>query len=138
MYDIKQITNYDILNNGTITKTVRVGGDKGYDRTVTYKIISFALPGVIKLGYCCEPKAIQYPIFLRAISENAKEFQIGKSGMFEIQSEEWQDINNEEMEPQIMQVPIIEVLIPWKYNEEDENFLGYKFKLDYCFSNNIN
>lgn len=131
--NIKQYTNFDVANFNTATKTVRVGGDLGEDREVQYKIITFS-PGIIKFGYCCEPKALQYPIFIQTTDQSLKEFQIGKTGMFEIQPEEWINVNDLEPKEEEMLVSILQILVPWKWINEpvDENFKGYNFKLDYA------
>lgn len=87
MINIKQITNYDLLNVTSIErKSIRVGGRvvREYD----YKIISEELLGgqPFKLGYCCEDFSKDYPIFL-TIDGEEREFQLGKTGMFEFQPE---------------------------------------------------
>ena len=73
-YNIKQVTNYDVQDNATIQRQITIpnrvpdgkGGYKIVDEIVTvdYKL---ALDGVniLKLGYCCEPKGVDYPIYLQ-------------------------------------------------------------------------
>lgn len=142
MYNIKQITNFDIKNAITTTKNVIAGGDIGYDkhvyRAVQYKTISqvYLRNSITKFGYCCEPKAIQYPIFL-TINGIEKEFQIGKSGMFELQPEEWTNVNAYDPEDLETNVIVTEIKVPWRFDEvDDENYQGYNFKLDFIYTIN--
>ena len=83
-YNIKQITNFDILDKQVVGeyKVANVPDSKKEE----YVHIEFeAGKKVMKLGYCCEPKAIGYPIILYFNSTNGKIFEVGKTGMFEIQ-----------------------------------------------------
>lgn len=131
--NIAQITNYDLENvSEEKLKTVHIGGDKGSNREVIYKV----LPAVYlhfpihKIGYCCESRAIQYPIFI-----NEKEFQIGKTGMFEIQPEELKILNSSETEP--IEVNINSIWVPWYDNsikEPESN--GFKFTFDFMYETN--
>ena len=162
MYNIKQYTNFsnEIKNAEEVIQEVVAGGDIGIDeakkkyaegdthytangeKKVTYKKITSSIlkNNISKFGYCCEPKAIQYPIFLTVVSSKnpnqSKEFQIGKTGMFELQPEVWIDINDYEPEEQEANVIVTEIKIPWKFNEESENYQGYNFKLDFIYSIN--
>ena len=137
MYNIKQITNFEAQSLPSGTKTVKAGGDQGHYKEVTYKIITFPR-GTDKFGYCCEPKAIQYPIWIRtSVDDNIKEYQIGKTGMFEVQPEEWQNVNDPDSEEEILEIFIKEVWVPWQWNaESDPNEYGYNFKLDYAYDPN--
>lgn len=142
MYNIKQITNFDIKDAITTTKNVIAGGDIGYDkhsyRSVQYKTISqsYLRNTISKFGYCCEPKAIQYPIFL-TINGVEKEFQIGKTGMFELQPETWMNVNRDDSEEQEANVIVSEIKVPWRFDEpNDENYQGYNFKLDFIYTTN--
>ena len=95
MSDIKQITNFSLTDIPIPTPIHK----KGESTTTTYPYHTITLPnGVFKIGYCCEPKGIGYPIFIKdnISSHDQFEFQIGKTGMLEIQPETWRDINNEE------------------------------------------
>ena len=127
MYDIKQITNYDlsspVTSYYTITTHIRpnvniAGGT--IKRNVNYAVITFN-KDIPKFGYCCEPKALSYPIFI-----DNKEFQIGKTGMFEIQPEEWINVNDEESYEQETNVTIRSLEVP----------IGFNFKLDYIYPDN--
>ena len=73
-----------------------------------------------KLGYNCEPKGIGYPIYL-TISGVEKQFYVGKTGMYEIQPEPFNDINDDNPQEKIAEVYITEVKVP----------KGIRFKLDY-------
>lgn len=117
--NIKQITNYDISSLPTTQKQITIGGIiQNYD----YKVITL-IGSITKLGYCCEPKGIGYPIFLtfNTHPDQEKEIEIGKTGMYEYQEEEWMDLNDEETEVQTAIVYTIKVLVP----------VGIKFTLDY-------
>ena len=141
MNNIKQITNFDIKDAITVTKSVIAGGDIGYDkhgrRTVEYKVLSqtYLKNNINKFGYCCEPKAIQYPIFL-TINGIEKEFQIGKTGMFELQPDTWQDVNSYNPEEQESNVVVTEIKVPWRFDENENNYQGYNFKLDFVYNAN--
>lgn len=148
MYNIKQITNFDIKDAATVIKQVVAGGDVGYDvhgyKIVEYKTVSqtYLKNNIPKLGYCCEPKAIQYPIFL-TINGQEEEFQIGKTGMFEMQPETWINVNAHEPEINESNVLVTEIKVPWRWLEdptdpepEPADYQGYNFKLDFIY--NIN
>lgn len=100
MNNIKQITNYDLINITNIEqKTINIGGDKGRTIAKDYKILDESILGgrPFKLGYCCEDIYKDYPIFL-VINGVEKEFQLGKTGMLEFQPEQWKDINGDNIE----------------------------------------
>jgi hypothetical protein len=126
MYNITQITNYDISSAASTTKNVLVGGDKGTIRSVVYKTLPLPTNQVNKFSYCCEVKALQYPIFL-TVNGVEKEFQIGKTGMLEVQPEIWQDDTD-------VIVTVTSIKVPWSFGEVDENYLGFNFKLDFIYS----
>jgi len=135
MNNIKQITNFDLVDAPEVTRTVIAGGDTGHTREVTYKIISQNLLGneITKFGYCVEPKAIQYPIFL-TIDGTEKEFQIGKTGMFEVQPDSYKDVNSEdpeEQEEREYEIFIEEIKVPWKFDEAGDPYNGYNFTFDF-------
>jgi hypothetical protein len=130
MNNIKQITSYDIKDFDEVFKTVIIDG-KLPGRTIKYKIIPKSVLGdsINKFGYCCEPKALNYPIFL-TVNGIEKEFQIGKTGMFEIQPEDWQDLNSrneEDQEKQEAEVYINEIKVPWGES-------GFRFIIDYIIT----
>lgn len=149
MYNIKQITNFDIKDLPEVTKTVIAGGDIGYDihgyKKVKYKVISQSIlkNKINKFGYCCEPKAIQYPIFLtingKEVEVEPQGFQIGKTGMFELQPDTWKDINDFNSEEKEAEVFVTEIKVPWEWiNESEDNKrqYGFNFKLDFIYSVN--
>jgi len=98
MINIKQLTNNDITQS-TPTKSVQVVfPDKTIDVTY-YKMVP--VHSFTKMGYCCEPKGIGYPIFLDFSGNNSidsRYFLVGKTGMFEFQDEIWKNINESEEE----------------------------------------
>jgi len=96
--DISQITNYD---SGTEITKEHIIID-GIEHAVTYKQYTFPSTPVYKFGYCCENRAINYPIFLEFNnSKNYLEFKIGSTGMFEFQPEVFKDINDDAEEKNI-------------------------------------
>lgn len=128
MYDIKQITNYDLSSPVTSYYTIEIDSEPrkvnvaggAFQEDIYYAVISFN-KDIPKFGYCCEPKALAYPIFI-----NGKEFQIGKTGMFEVQPEEWIDVNDEESYEQETNVTVRAIEVP----------VGFNFKLDYIYPDN--
>lgn len=92
MTNIKQITNYDLTEAPIEEKAIMRAEEL---IIYPYKIITInTLKGVVtKLGYCCEPKGIGYPIFLTFQEQEERPFQVGKTGMFEFQPEEWINVN---------------------------------------------
>lgn len=121
MNNIRQKTNFDLT--GGEEKTVRVGGDKGETRTLTYKSILFE-SNVFKLGYCTnDNEGMNYPIFLVFSTGEEKEFKIGKTGMFEFQPEEWRDVNDDDTE-RTAEVFVTELKV----------FEDVPFVVDYCYS----
>ena len=120
MINVKQITNHDLSGAGSTTKTITIGDET---RQVEYKIINSTLlkGNSYKMGYCCEPKGIGYPIYLTINGTNETTFYIGKTGMLEFQPEEWTDLNSEEPEVKETDVFVTEVKVP----------AGIAFTLDY-------
>jgi len=117
MNNLKQITNFDVLDAPSIVEEIIIGGE-----TINYNYKQITLIGnITKLGYCCEVKGIGYPIFLTFNNTSKKKFEIGKTGMFEFQEEQWKNINDIESEEQTAIVYCIEVEVPE----------GIKFTLDY-------
>ena len=128
MNNIRQITNFDIPPSApTIDKEITIGGDKGQTITYPYREITAALLGsgnVFKFGYCANNnQGMAYPIFL-TLNNEEKEFQLGKTGMFEFQPEEWQDVNDEEPVTQTAEVYLSAVLVP----------SDIPFVIDYCYA----
>jgi hypothetical protein len=121
MNNIRQQTNFDLT--GSETKTVRVGSDQGETRTLTYKSIIFEKP-ISKFGYCTnDNEGMNYPIFIVFDDGAEKEFQIGKTGMFEFQPDEWRDVNDDD-EERTLEVFATEVKI----------YENVPFVIDYCYS----
>ena len=95
MINIKQFTN---LKTPAASEEIQIdfpepGNTYIYNRMIPEH--SFT-----KMGYCCEPKGIGYPIYLEFSnnSSQGKRFYVGKTGMFEFQDEVWKDINESEEE----------------------------------------
>lgn len=105
MYNIRQITNYDISNLPT---TYKAGS---LDRLTEYIIISNSVLGgnMVKFGYCAaNPKAIGYPIYF-TIKGEEKKVLIGKTGMFEVNIENYYDYSEETyktIKPQITEIKV--------------------------------
>lgn len=62
----------------------------------------------IRLGYCCEPRAIGYPIFIQQNeNENINDcaFYIGKTGMFEMMEESFQNVNDQKEDDEGILIP---------------------------------
>lgn len=98
MADIKQVTNYSNQLGPAVNEQIHKKGEKD-PITYAYHSIRNIPSNVAKIGYCCEPKGIAYPIFLLSQGESDwKEYQIGKTGMLEVQPEEWKDVNSENEE----------------------------------------
>lgn len=133
-YNIKQVTNYDIQDAAIIQKIVSIpsrvsDGNGGYtivntDVTVDYKT---AVDGVniLKMGYCCEPKGIDYPIYLQ-MNGSYKEFKVGRDGMYEMQPENWQNVNLSDPTEKTTDIIITGVRVP----------ANIEFTLDYVVSIN--
>lgn len=134
--NLKQITNWDIVSRETETLQIslpnRIKNEDG-----TYKIVNtpfsvqyqIALEDVeiVKMGYCCEPLGIDYPIFLQINGKDYKEFYVGKDGMFEMQPETWKSLNSDDStEPKETNVTITGVKVPY----------GISFVLEYVVSVN--
>ena len=123
MKNFAQLTNFDLNTASIEQKEIHYGG-KGETIIYDYKIISQNLLKypVIKLGYCTETKGKNYPIFL-TINGIEKEFQIGKTGMYEYQPEEYMNINKSKEEEKTAIVKVTEIAVP----------ADIIFTLDYCY-----
>lgn len=128
-YNIHQITNYDLNDTPMETKSILVPKRNNmppyniyFDyETIDYKtavsIDTITNNFIIKLGYCCSPNGIIYPIFLRFLgSEEWFEFQIGKEGMFEFQPEQWKNINLEIPVVKTSNIEVTGVQVPANIN----------------------
>ena len=112
------------------TADTEVNENKSYfeKRILNYKSISFGDEKVFKLGYCTnDNEGMNYPIFLRFSTDQDDdpdhEFQIGKTGMFEFQPEEWRDVNDDDTE-RTAEVFVTELKV----------FEDVPFVVDYCYS----
>lgn len=120
----KQITNFDLNDQIPFLKRVTIAGSEGRQEDIYYKEITQSTLGsrIHKMGYICEPKGMIYPIFL-TINGEEKEIQIGKTGMFEFQPEEYTNANDEEAEEKTATVYVTNILVP----------ANIQFTLDYCY-----
>lgn len=127
-YNIRQITNFsdEYAAAGTTQHVVYIGNT--HSETKEYKILTNTLLTksnlikVLKLGYVCEPKGIDYPIYMR-IEGDLRPYYLGKNGIYEFQPEDFEDINNPEEETKECIVYCSEVQIP----------TDIVFKLDYVY-----
>lgn len=120
--NIRQKTNFDLI--GGETKKVWIGGDNGQEESLTYKKIVFENENVFKFGYCTnDNEGMNYPIFIvfNDNKEDEHEFQIGKTGMFEYQLENWDE---DESYPDERKYTIKEIKV----------YEHVPFVLDYCYS----
>ena len=118
-YNIKQITGYDVEDKPSVNYDIVVPKwtEEGIVDVTETKEYKTALTNVeiIKMGYCCEPKGIIYPIFLE-INGQYEQIKIGKDGMYEMQPEDWIDINDEEAEEKRSDVKITGIRVPANLN----------------------
>lgn len=115
MDNICQKTNFDLIGGGE-PKDIYISGK--LESGLIYKTIEFE-GDVFKLGYCTnDNKGMNYPIFLIFSNDltNDIPFYIGKTGMFEIQPEQWYD---DEVKVFIKKIKIYEKV---------------PFVVDYCYS----
>lgn len=125
MYSIQQVTNFsDVVKNAPVTSHVI------NDKNVLYATLNAGDltrngSALIKLGYTCEPKGSQYPIYLM-VQNSYKEIWIGITGMFEIQPELFKNINDESAEDIELIPHVTAIQVP----------KDIVFKLDYAYSMN--
>ena len=129
-YNIKQITGYDISTNPSIHYNISVPTrEPSGEVKFTVEDVEYATAingaSIIKLGYCCEPKGAIYPIFLE-VNGSYKQFQIGRDGMYEVQPEQWKNINETDPEDKETNIVITGVRVPKNIN----------FTLDYVLAIN--
>lgn len=129
LYNLRQLTNFDVQNYPSAGqhKVAQVEDSIPVD----YVHIDFD-KNVVKLGYCCEPRGIGYPIILY-FENHSSTFEIGKTGMFEVQIENFKQLKNfqsidengaiEQYDNINVQVNIIGIDVPKDFN----------FVLDYAY-----
>ena len=133
-YNLRQITNHSIsvnkdkeyVLNERVLETEKIGEQEYFILTAFhfgdfegFSDQEVEMP-LVKLGYICEPNAIGIPIYIKFQDmASTKKINIGKTGMFEIQTEEL--INEETGKVEILNFYIDEIKIP----------VGFKFSLDY-------
>lgn len=133
--NIVQITDEDIKNLPSENKTIefqkatRLSATGQWiflkeNKDVPYKVAVKDVK-IFKLGYCCEPKGIDYPIFIK-VNGNYEKIVLGKNCIYETQPEKWRDVNKREKEDKNAEVTIDAVMVP----------AGIDFTLDYAMSIN--
>lgn len=126
--NFKQVTERDIASIEPIEKgNIRVGGEILND--VPYKIIDNSILGstaIHKMGYCSNSNyGKDFPIFL-TLNGIEKDYYIGKTGMYEFQREDWDDVNDPRdpsSDTGPAEVSLSRVLVP----------ADFSFCLDYCY-----
>lgn len=129
MNNIRQLTNFDLINAEEESKAIIKGG---VEITHTYKHITSSIFGsdsVFKFGYCANNnEGMNYPIFIKLKGEgDFRTIYLGKTGMYEFQTENWKDVNSSDEEEQEGLEAIVylsEALVPTEVN----------FCIDYCYS----
>lgn len=128
IYNIQQVTNFsDVVKNAPVIQHTFLVGNSEY-KTAEYAILTesdltFNSAPINKLGYVCESRGIDYPIYFM-IQDELKEIYLGKTGIYEVQTEEFYNIN--ETEPETFEcVPEITTIHVPK---------DVVFKLDYVYN----
>lgn len=115
--NLKQITNYNITEDVELVDKAVVFPN---GKTKIVKFASFDLPNTSKFGYNCEPKGFDYPIYLTTKGIE-KKYEIGVTGMFEIQPEIFKDVNDDNAVEKEVEIFITNVKVPTEI----------QFKIDY-------
>lgn len=105
MYNIKQLTNYNTQDFPTETKAGAQGA------AAEYIVISNSSLGgnIVKFGYCAnDQRGIGYPIYFTIGGVEKKVF-IGKTGMYEVNIEEYYTDNDAE---KTIKVQITNIKVP--------------------------
>lgn len=147
-YNIRQLTNFDVKDN-PVERTIVIHGKNveyckiSYQQLLDIEGATSTTIKINKLGYCVnDNEGINYPIFIDFTSPEGTDyipFQIGKTGMFEFQPEQWMDVNEnveDEDDEETASVDVYSLLVPKLVkNPELENDSGkiVPFVLDYCF-----
>lgn len=135
MNNISQITNFSTSVVYATIETLAVYiGNTNIPTNVNYYVLpatvltdSLNTP-IIKLGYVCEPKGIDYPIVIKTGGQS-RMIYIGKTGMFETMPETFLNINDSSAEELNCTPEITEIKLPKSIPGEEP----IKFKLDYIF-----
>ena len=137
MINILQVTNFsDEVTSAPIEYRNVLVGNKEL-KNIPYYVLDLTtltksdLFPLNKLGYCCDPRGIGYPIFISIYNKETQQsketkFEVGKTGMFEFQKYEWRDVNKDPNTEYIAEIFATEVKIP---------ATGITFTLDYCYDN---
>ena len=129
IYNIKQITSHDLSSVATHTReNILIGGDIGTLKDVYYKTVTSEILGsenVFKFGFCMNSNSgIDFPIYI-----NGHQFYLGKTGMFEWQTEDWEDVNTGEEDTAIYYASEFEFPV----GTTDGEYSDFDFVLDYCY-----
>ena len=149
-YNLKQITNNDIIiteetdNYGNLKKYFQLSGKRGNIETIKSKNVNgdiveyeyfifttthFGGLPMLKLGYICEPNAFTVPIYITFYGSSVmNKFELGKTGIFEIQPEQFIDKNISSDLVQNITFEITELRIP----------VGFSFSVDYITDEEAN
>lgn len=103
-------------NSSTVKDAERVSApvpfDLPDDGEIPQYVIAVTGKNIIKFGYCCENKGHIFPIFLKMDGEYKTPFYIGKEGMYEMQKETFQNVNDSDSTESISDVIISEIMVP--------------------------
>ena len=131
----RQVTNFTPEVTSASQETISVYmNNTEYVDVIYYKLPISILTGsentpIIKLGYICEPRGIDYPIAVTAGGEK-KLFYLGDTGMFELMPETFLDVNDPEAEEIDCTPQITEISVPKGIAGDTP----IKFKLDYLYT----
>lgn len=133
IYNIKQITSHDLSSvMPSVKEDILIGGDKGTTKNVYYKHVDSALLGegnIFKFGFCMNSNSgIDFPIYV-----NGNQFYLGKTGMFEWQTEDWEDVNAETEEEKSGTAIYYATNFDFPVGTTDGEYSNFDFVLDYCY-----
>ena len=112
--NIQQVTPYDL--EGMATENHNLTFPDGHIENITYISLFSETKKIVKFGYCCEPKGIVYPIRLNINNTGYKFFQVGRDGIYEMQPEQWTNVNDENAEEKTSKVILTGIYVPQGIN----------------------
>lgn len=107
-YSIRQENQYTIKDKTRREAPLDVILPSSVDEIPKY-VSAVSDKKILKFGYCCEPSAHIYPIFIK-VNGIYRLIYVNKSGMYEMQQEIYGDIEIEEL--QTSKVIVTEILVP--------------------------
>lgn len=135
-FNIKQVTNHDNLPYvGTYSVDVPYAipdGNGGFIIETKPTDVRYLVATndnnqrIVKLEYCCEPKGIDYPIYLTIKGQGTLPLKVGRNGMYEMQPEDWKNVNIQDPVDKTTDITITGVQVPE----------GIEFTLDYVLTIN--